>query len=143
MTGCIFSESNKIQAISAGGFADVYLAYLAHGKGHKPVAVKRLRIHINQGFVKVHIYLHLCNPGPWLLTEYCCSKTLIWELGIWSKLDHPYILSFLGYSFDDDNYYPMLVSEWMANGTIKDYIARHEDCDLSVMVDQLFVGFPV
>lgn len=57
LTGRIFSESDKIQTIGVGGFADVYLGYLAYGKGHKFVAVKRVRTHVNQGFVKVRHFI--------------------------------------------------------------------------------------
>ena len=35
------------------------------------------------------------------------------EIYVWSKLKHPNVLPLLGYAFDADTGYPMLISPWM------------------------------
>ena len=47
------------------------------------------------------------------------------ELYIWSKARHENILSFLGY-FVDERGILNFVSEWMANGTLLDYMPKLE-----------------
>jgi len=41
---------------------------------------------------------------------------------VWSKLNHPNVLPFLGYFIDRSTTYPHLVSEWMVNGSLQRYI---------------------
>ena len=47
------------------------------------------------------------------------------ELYIWWKARHKNILSFLGF-FIDDHEFLNLVSEWMGNGTLLDYLPKLE-----------------
>lgn len=50
------------------------------------------------------------------------------ELGIWRRLYHPNIVPFLGIVYDFER--PgttSLVSEWMHNGTLDDFVAQHDD----------------
>lgn len=50
----------------------------------------------------------------------------------WSKLSHPNILSLLGYIVDDE--YPCLISEWMENGTVRQYLETHPELDILNLV---------
>ncbi|EJD08127.1 kinase-like protein, partial [Fomitiporia mediterranea MF3/22] len=56
-------------------------------------------------------------------------QSLVKEMYIWSKLEHPNILRFEGFFLGDDSY-PHLVSRWMEDGTVLDYIRRHPGTDL-------------
>lgn len=61
------------------------------------------------------------------------------ELGIWRRLDHPNIVPFLGiaYGFGMDGTMS-LVSVWMSNDTLQNFLARHDD-NLSVIYGLQFV----
>ncbi|OCB91027.1 WD40 repeat-like protein [Sanghuangporus baumii] len=50
------------------------------------------------------------------------------EIHVWSKLRHENFLSLLGYAFDAETGFPLLVSEWMDNGSAWNYAnLRPED----------------
>ena len=44
------------------------------------------------------------------------------EVYVWSKLKHPHILDLLGIVTCEDTGYPLLLSEWMVNGTAWNYV---------------------
>lgn len=44
---------------------------------------------------------------------------------LWSKLDHENILPLLGYFLEGQKALPNLVSEWMEDGTLIDYMKNH------------------
>ena len=44
------------------------------------------------------------------------------EIYVWSKLKHPNVLPLLGYAFDADTGYPMLISQWMEHGNALSYV---------------------
>ncbi|KIO28695.1 hypothetical protein M407DRAFT_71521, partial [Tulasnella calospora MUT 4182] len=44
------------------------------------------------------------------------------ELRVWARLSHPHILSLLGYYLDQDRKKAILVSDYMSNGDLKEYI---------------------
>lgn len=55
---------------------------------------------------------------------------------VWIKLDHPNILKFMGYVVEE-NGFPALISEWMGNGTVLDYVKKHPDTDVFSLVSLL------
>ena len=55
------------------------------------------------------------------------------EIRVWSNLHHPNVLMFLGYALEGGDY-PLLVSEWMENGTAKVYVHQHPQCDIKLIV---------
>ncbi|KAI5116778.1 hypothetical protein M0805_008733 [Coniferiporia weirii] len=57
------------------------------------------------------------------------EKVAAKEIYIWSKLDHPNLLRLLGFIKDEGNL-PSLVSEWMNNGSVLEYVKSHPDCDV-------------
>ena len=48
------------------------------------------------------------------------------EIYVWSKLHHSNVLPLLGYTFDRDTGFPVLVSEWMENGNALSYVRSIE-----------------
>lgn len=55
------------------------------------------------------------------------------EVRVWAQLNHKNILRLRGYMLEGESY-PALISDWMANGTIRTYMKAHPDCDLLHMV---------
>ncbi|THH03010.1 hypothetical protein EW145_g6607 [Phellinidium pouzarii] len=100
---------------------DIYVGYytVASTANMMKVAIKRLRLHV--------------------LGDARFLKTLAKELRIWSDLDHPYVLPLLGF-FIEDNNYPSLVSAWMENGTVQQYLQLHPECDFQQMVISIAEG---
>lgn len=54
------------------------------------------------------------------------------EMGIWAKLNHVNVLPFLGFILKND--YPSLVSEWIDNGTVLEYLKNNPLCDVINLV---------
>ncbi|KAF8183812.1 hypothetical protein K438DRAFT_1489563, partial [Mycena galopus ATCC 62051] len=83
-----------------GGFGDIY--YASHG--NSPVALKRMRQFLRGSDVRrLRIKFYR-------------------EALVWKDLHHPHILSFLGI---DKHSFPSgicMVSPWMENGTVMDYL---------------------
>lgn len=53
------------------------------------------------------------------------------ELLVWSRLHHPNIIQLLGYALETkDTGYPMLISEWMVNGSLAKYMIKVQDLDV-------------
>ena len=48
-------------------------------------------------------------------------------------MDHKNVLAFLGYALEGEDY-PLLISEWMENGTAMSYVNMNPDCDVTYMV---------
>lgn len=55
------------------------------------------------------------------------------EIYIWAKLSHVNVLPLLGYALNKFGY-PLLVSEWMVNGSAWDYALNNDECDLLKLV---------
>ena len=53
-------------------------------------------------------------------------QSLAKELYIWSKLNHPNILGLEGF-YVEDGRHPALVSKWIENGSVIDYLKKHPD----------------
>jgi len=54
--------------------------------------------------------------------EPAVAKRLAKEAYIWARLKHDNVLPLLGFFVDNENQFPHLVSEWMAKGTLFDYL---------------------
>ena len=60
---------------------------------------------------------------------------------MWRFLQHPNILPLIGASMSGDRF--MMVSDWMSNGNINEFIKAHPDADRLGLVGSLFVSiFP-
>jgi len=51
------------------------------------------------------------------------------EAHLWSQLHHPNVLPFLGIFLLPPSLHPAMVSEFMTNGTLVDYLGKHPDAD--------------
>ena len=63
------------------------------------------------------------------------------ESFIWVQLHHENVLPLIGMVTVDDM--PALVSEWMANGTMNDYLEKHEDVDILELVRIIHVAIGI
>ncbi|KAJ7575892.1 kinase-like domain-containing protein, partial [Mycena floridula] len=101
--------------ISGGGFADIWKGLMLG----QNVCLKVLRF-----FTTTHIRKKLLQD--------VCREALVWK-----QLDHPGVLKFLGVSVD--MFFPSfcLVSPWMANGNINDYLQVYPNHDLLTVLREV------
>ena len=52
------------------------------------------------------------------------------EIYVWSKLHHPNILPLIGFAFCGETGFPMIISEWMAAGTLRHFIDSATNIDV-------------
>jgi len=99
-----------------GGFADV-------SKGEyqgRSVAIKHLRVRTKDKFDNA---FKVGNQNqPMHCSCLLSTKQLCWEVLIWKRLSHPNVLPLLGVSVSRDPQYFRIVSEWMPNGNVMEYI---------------------
>ncbi|CAE6478282.1 unnamed protein product [Rhizoctonia solani] len=112
-SGCIDLSSHMdprqdtAMIVSGGGFGDIWMGQLHNGG---KVAIKAWRANA------------LGNP------EYKTLKRTARELHCWSKMDHPNIHRLQGVIMLRGQYLGM-VSEWMDNGNLHEYLRKHPDAD--------------
>ncbi|THH09475.1 hypothetical protein EW145_g1994 [Phellinidium pouzarii] len=105
---------NPHQYYSTGGYAEIYIGTRdLPDRRQVKVAIKRLRFSLRDKD---------------LIAEYTVK-----ELYIWSKLDHHNILQLWGF-INDENDYPSLISEWMENGSVLQYVKKNPDCDVMRLI---------
>ena len=97
------------------------------------VAIKCLRFHLKEDIKRV------CSRNLTVCMRKCFdtnsfSQLFEKEIYVWSKLKHENILDLIGYCIDNTTGTPMLVSEWMENGTAWEYMKLHPDADLLLLV---------
>jgi serine/threonine protein kinase len=63
-----------------------------------------------------------------------CKKAVLQELSVWASFRHENILPLLGYTSAEGFRLPALITEFMENGSLTDYIGKHPDSDLMRMV---------
>ncbi|CUA67525.1 Vegetative incompatibility protein HET-E-1 [Podospora anserina] [Rhizoctonia solani] len=93
--------------VSGGGFGDIWMGQLHNGG---KVAIKAWRTNA----------LDNC--------DYKTLKRAARELYCWSRMDHPNIHRLQGVIMLRDQYLGM-VSEWMGNGNLHEYLRKHPDAD--------------
>ncbi|KAJ7596370.1 kinase-like domain-containing protein [Mycena floridula] len=96
--------------LSGGSFADVYRGTV----GEMQVCLKVLR------------HFTACPEKTAKLAKQFCGEALAWR-----QLEHPNILPFLGVNFDLFSPTFCLVSPWMSQGNLKEYLERHPICNRS------------
>ncbi|KAJ7572440.1 kinase-like domain-containing protein [Mycena floridula] len=109
----IVREGNN--PISGGGFADIWKGLMIG----QSVCLKVLRF-----FTTTHIRKKLLQD--------VCREALVWK-----QLDHPGVLKFLGVSVDMFAPSFCLISPWMANGNINDYVQVYPDLDLLTVLREV------
>ena len=94
----------------------------------RSVAVKALRVYLTSDFDKVRkVRSLLWYSGHWtdkltIFVQRFCKEVMIWKM-----LRHPNVLPLLGVKMEDQQF--VMVSEWMENGNINEFIKAHEDID--------------
>ncbi|CAE6475914.1 unnamed protein product, partial [Rhizoctonia solani] len=111
--GCIDLSSkmdtrqHTAMIVSGGGFGDIWKGQLYSGTR---VAIKAWRTNTLEG----------CS--------YKTIKRAARELFCWSRMEHPNIHQLMGVIVFKDQYLGM-VSEWMENGNLHEYLRKHPDAD--------------
>jgi serine/threonine protein kinase len=59
----------------------------------------------------------------------------------WNSLRHPNVMSLLGATMDGDGF--AMVSEWMTNGNIKEFVKAHWEVNRFELVGPGFSRFPL
>ncbi|KAL5483169.1 BUB3 [Sanghuangporus weigelae] len=102
----------KRRIVSGGAYGDIFRGRCSTGEGMVNVAIKCLCFYLKKDI-----------------------KTLFEkEIYVWSKLRHKNILSPLGYAFDAETGFPLLVSEWMDNGSAWNYANLHPEASVFSLV---------
>ncbi|KAJ6589536.1 kinase-like domain-containing protein [Mycena capillaripes] len=116
----LFLELDSIdlnQQIGRGGFADIFLGRY---KGQK-IALKRLQVY---------------QPKPNEILQF--SKSLLQEVLTWVHLKHVYVLPFLGLDKKTfDGYPPCIITPFMRNGTMNDFVKNRNRTLPNKRVDHL------
>ncbi|THH03007.1 hypothetical protein EW145_g6609 [Phellinidium pouzarii] len=103
---------------ASGGYADVYLGTLSDGTS---VSIKRVRVFLQGDGRKF-------------------AKKAARELRIWSKLQHINILPLKGFIREDKNVYPSLVTDWMENRSLSQYLQTNSEVDSFFMIEGIANG---
>ncbi|KAJ8079869.1 hypothetical protein PM082_016694 [Marasmius tenuissimus] len=101
-----------------GTFGDVYTS-VYQGKN---VALKMLRTFQTQAD-KSRIYRRFCK-----------------EALIWHKLEHEFVIPFLGIDAENFPRQPCMVSPWMVNGTLNQFLRKNPRCNLDKLLYQIIQG---
>ncbi|CAE7148262.1 unnamed protein product [Rhizoctonia solani] len=102
------SRQETAMIMSGGGFGDIWKGKLHNGTN---IAIKAWRTNV----------LEQC--------DYKTLKRAARELFLWSKMDHPHIHRLQGMILFRDHYLGM-VSEWMDNGNLHEYLRKRPDANL-------------
>ncbi|CAE6485492.1 unnamed protein product [Rhizoctonia solani] len=102
------SRQETAMIVSGGGFGDIWKGQLHSGA---KVAIKAWRTTATLG-----------------RCEYKTLKRAARELYTWSKMNHPHIHRLQGVILFRDQYLGM-VSQWMDNGNLHEYLRKHPDAD--------------
>ncbi|TDL14287.1 kinase-like protein, partial [Rickenella mellea] len=118
-------QTNRVQQTEQrprcyGGFAKVFYGELRLDSGVVNVAIKRV--------------------NPPLPDDEKTAKIIIKELKIWSRLNHQNVLQLRGYTLDCYGDFPALISEWMTNGTVRNYLEKNPEVDFFDMVKGIADG---
>lgn len=108
-------------SFACGGSADIYKAYFTYrDQDQFPVAVKVLN-----GFQDLETLIRrLCR-----------------EVQVWETLKHPNVVPFFGISFDFDRPdMPCMVSPWLSNGNIIEFLKKGPDFDKLVLIKDIASG---
>ncbi|KAF7373277.1 Kinase-like protein [Mycena sanguinolenta] len=101
-----------------GGFGDIYRA----SYGGQRVALKRMR-HFLRGSDLRRTRLKFCR-----------------EALLWKDLHHPHILPFLGIDADSFPSFLCMVSPWMENGTVMNYLKTHGYASVDKLLYEIAQG---
>jgi hypothetical protein len=114
-----------------GGFGDVSRR---HYRGRE-VAVKTLRICTTSDLQTI---IHV---GCWQLSVSCAiidriAQRFCKEFVSWKALRHPNVLPLVGVIMTEDEF--AMVSDWMSNGNINQFVREHQDANRFELVSFLY-----
>lgn len=114
-----------LSPIAEGGFADV------HKGNYRGQAVC---LKIVRQFTARALRVSVAVATGWIIyLLYYTEQMYIKELALWSHLSHSNILPFYGVYSIDDSQKICLVSPWMENGNLHDYLNRTQQSPLPLV----------
>jgi serine/threonine protein kinase len=120
-------------AIDGGGFGDVWKGRF----GDHLIALKVLKVYVKSDIKE--LLKVLSSSGIWesvIINKY--SQQFSSEAVIWRQLLHPNILPFYGvYHLPNQGPRVCLVSPWMENGNIRQFLKQYPDIDRTRLVGNL------
>ncbi|KAF9257175.1 kinase-like protein [Marasmius fiardii PR-910] len=117
----VVRPEDKLQPVGGGGFSDIYTA--VHGS--QAVCLKVLRV------------FSIDDISRRDETIYNLYK----ETLLWTQLNHPNVLPFLGWSKGLSSVYPIcMVSPWMENGDVVKFLKKNPDHDRLVAIREIASG---
>lgn len=129
LSGRIALEETEI--VGVGAYGDVLKSKCdLNNRGKVAVAIKRLRFYLKEDIEAVRSLLSFSRP----LFNLSIYQIFQKEVYVWSRLNHDNVLALLGFVFDELTGFPLLVSEWMVNGSSLSYVKRNSSCDLLHLV---------
>lgn len=133
LTKCLTSMS--AEATGHGGFSEVFRGRAQiEGRVEADVAVKRLRFHVKTTDCKRVRLDYYYSQSP-VLNCRTFHQLFEQEIYVWSKLNHPNVLPLLGYAFCGSTGYPLLISNWMRDGTAWSYVKANPQLTVSDIRD--------
>ena len=107
--------------VASGGFGDVWEGIC----NDKRVAIKALRVYKKEDVQKVKKVTHPVLPISLITIANYRHQMFCKEVVIWKRISHPNIVPFLGVS---EGPAPLcMVSEWMPNGSVRDYVGENPE----------------
>lgn len=127
---CLEKESSL--PVARGDVSDTYVTHLNMDGEMVKVAVSRTRTYKGR---HVGSYAKVFKDSQNTIFQRFLTRQqmLANKMHIWSKLNHTNILKFVGYSMSKRGL-PLLISVWMENGTVLDYLVQHADADILGLV---------
>jgi len=124
---------------NGGAHSDIWMGSFAD----QPVAIKILRTFNLIDKEKLHkVWMFFVRVDGVLITP---LQRLWREHRTWSSLNHPNIHQCLGHTYDftpeSANAIPALVSPWMPNGTLREYVAANREADRLSLVSKYYYLF--
>ena len=114
-------QQSAEQPVASGAFSDVWEGI----RNGELVAVKALRIFKEDDIQKAKKVTRTMLPTPLTPTANYHLQVFCEEVATWRWVSHPNVVPFLGVS---GVYAPLcVVSEWMPNGNVRDYIGKNPE----------------
>ena len=63
----------------------------------------------------------------------CLRQLIAKEIRVWASLSHPNVLKLLGYILEE-NGFPSLISEWIGEGTVLEYVKNRPETNTVPLV---------
>ena len=121
--------------VSHGAFGDVWEGIY----NDERVAIKSLRVYKGDDVQKVRKVTHPAFPVPLGASVDHRRQMFCKEVVIWRRISHLNVIPFLGVS--EAPALLSMVSEWMSNGNVRDYVGKNPEISRLQLVCWLESGF--